>query len=71
MAKRPHITEMELSWVGDFNPKMVALHESMGADFGKKHITYRYIFDPKKRATSHRASSIPMGTKFQTKASGE
>ena len=69
MAKRPHITEMELSWVGDFNPKMTALHNAMGADFGKKHITYRYIFDPKKRAETHRAGSIPTGTKFQTKAS--
>lgn len=69
MAKRPHITEMELSWVGDFNPKMRVLHESMGADFGKKHITYRFVFDPKKRAESHRAGSIPVGTKFQSKES--
>jgi hypothetical protein len=37
--------ELELSWVGDFNDKMLALHESMGATFSKKHATMRYIFN--------------------------
>jgi hypothetical protein len=36
--------EMELSWVGDFNDKMLALHEAMGGVLGKKHATMRYIF---------------------------
>ncbi|WP_295772703.1 GNAT family N-acetyltransferase [uncultured Mucilaginibacter sp.] len=36
--------EMELSWVGDFNDKMLALHEAMGGVFGKKHATMRCIF---------------------------
>ncbi|MDT3401835.1 GNAT family N-acetyltransferase [Mucilaginibacter terrae] len=36
--------EMELSWVGDFNDKMIALHEAMGGVLGKKHATMRYIF---------------------------
>mgnify|MGYP003487947309 FL=1 len=36
--------ELELSWVGDFNTKMIALHEATGATFSKKHITYRYTF---------------------------
>lgn len=31
----------ELSWVGDFNPAMMALYKASGAAFGKKHITYR------------------------------
>jgi hypothetical protein len=35
---------LELSWVGDFNEKMVALHNSMGATFANKHLTMRYIF---------------------------
>ncbi|MGQ1945831.1 GNAT family N-acetyltransferase [Geofilum sp. OHC36d9] len=69
MAKRPHITEMELSWVGDFNPKMRALHESMGATFGKKHITYRMVFDPAKRDVPQRAGSIPVDTKYRDKES--
>jgi hypothetical protein len=36
--------ELELSWVGDFNDKMLAIHEATGAKFGKKHATMRYIF---------------------------
>ena len=34
-------TELELSWVGDFNEKMLAIHEATGAKFGKKHLTLR------------------------------
>lgn len=37
-------TELELSWVGDFNDKMLSLHEATGATFGKRHATMRYIF---------------------------
>jgi hypothetical protein len=36
--------ELELSWVGDFNDKMIAMHKAMGAVFGKKHLTMRYLF---------------------------
>ena len=32
--------EGELSWVGDFNDKMIAIHKGLGAVPGKKHITY-------------------------------
>lgn len=38
---------IELSWVGDFNPKMRALHEGVGAKFARKHVTYRIRFDGK------------------------
>lgn len=34
-------TELELSWVGDFNDKMLAFHEATGATFGKRHLTMR------------------------------
>ncbi|MCT4588691.1 MAG: GNAT family N-acetyltransferase [Carboxylicivirga sp.] len=63
--KNPHLKELELSWVGDFNPKMRVLQESMGAAFGKKHITYRYIFDNKNNEKV-RAASIPVDTKYNT-----
>lgn len=36
--------ELELSWVGDFNSKMLALHEAMNVKFGKRHVTMRYLF---------------------------
>ncbi len=61
MKKMPHITEMELSWVGDFNPKMRALHESVGATFAKKHVTYRCLFD--KDTSTKRSTIIPVDTK--------
>lgn len=37
---RGHYEEGELSWVGDFNDKMIAIHKGLGAVPGKKHITY-------------------------------
>ncbi|MCK9204398.1 MAG: hypothetical protein M0P58_08205 [Bacteroidales bacterium] len=61
MKKKPHITEVELSWVGDFNPKMRALHESVGAVFAKRHITYRKIFSDD--IAFQRSTIIPVDTK--------
>ena len=60
MDKRPHYNELELSWVGDFNPKMQALHESTGSKFAKRHITYRKLFDDTK---SKRSSIISVDTR--------
>lgn len=37
-------TELELSWVGDFNEKMIAIHQATGATFGKRHLTMRKVF---------------------------
>jgi len=61
MKKKPHITELELSWVGDFNPKMRALHESVGAVFAKRHITYRKLFFSDDEF--QRSTIIPVDTK--------
>jgi hypothetical protein len=36
--------ELELSWVGDFNDKMLSIHQATGATFGKRHLTMRKIF---------------------------
>ena len=66
MSKLPQYAEVELSWVGDFNPRMRALHESVGATFGKRHITYRYIFDDEKR-NEKRATAIPFDPRFMNK----
>lgn len=65
VEQKAELKELELSWVGDFNPKMRVLQESMGAAFGKKHITYRYIFNQKEEAKV-RATSIPVDTKYST-----
>jgi hypothetical protein len=36
--------ELELSWVGDFNDKMLAIHDATGSVFGKKHATMICVF---------------------------
>ena len=48
MDRKPQYTEFELSWVGDFNPKMISLYLNTGAVHVKTHHTYRYLFDRNK-----------------------
>ena len=45
--KKPWFKELELSWVGDYNPKMIAIYEALGAKKAKTHITYRYLINDK------------------------
>ncbi|MEO8766619.1 MAG: GNAT family N-acetyltransferase [Ginsengibacter sp.] len=44
VVPRNTITQAELAWVGDFNKKMLALHEATGAIREKVHRTYRRVF---------------------------
>jgi hypothetical protein len=37
--------DMELTWIGDFNPKMLRIAESLGAHRSRRLITYRKLFD--------------------------
>jgi hypothetical protein len=46
VAKRLHYKEIELSWVGDYNPRMRKVYEQIGAVQKKIHVTYRFLFDP-------------------------
>lgn len=48
MLKKPWYNDMEMSWVGDFNPKMNALFKSFGAKQTLTHLTMRYLFDTEK-----------------------
>lgn len=48
MYSKPWFKEMELSWAGDFNPKIIALYESVGGKHMKTHYTMRYLFDREK-----------------------
>jgi hypothetical protein len=50
--RKPHYTEIEFSWVGDFNPKMRKIFMSVGCKSVKHYITYRYLFD--RNAEYHR-----------------
>ena len=45
--KKTYYKELELSWVGDFNPKMMAIYEAIGAQKAKTHITFRYYINSK------------------------
>ena len=49
----PRYDDLEMNWIGDFNPKMIRVVEQVGGDIVKTHITYRKLFDetkPFKRA---------------------
>lgn len=48
MERKPHYTEVEFSWVADFNPKMRKIFISVGGVPSKNYITYRYLFDRSK-----------------------
>lgn len=56
LYRKPWYKEMELSWAGDFNPKIISLYESVGGKKAKTHYTMRYLFDRNK--TFHRAPVI-------------
>ena len=45
--KKTFYKELELSWVGDFNPKMMSIYQAIGAEKAKVHITYRFLFNDK------------------------
>jgi hypothetical protein len=45
MKRKLWYNQTELSWVGDFNPKMMAMYISVGGVHAKTHYTMRYLFD--------------------------
>lgn len=51
IKKRFKYKELQLNWIGDFNPPMMKIAESAGATVYKTHITYRYLFDRNKTFT--------------------
>jgi hypothetical protein len=47
-------TEYEMQWIGDFNPKMISIAESLGETFRSRNLTtYRYLFDKTKEFKRH------------------
>ncbi|MCK4923147.1 MAG: hypothetical protein KAS71_19000, partial [Bacteroidales bacterium] len=48
MKRKPEYTEIEFSWVGDFNPKMKKIFLGVGSESVKHYITYRFLFDRNK-----------------------
>lgn len=45
--------DIELQWIGDFNPKMMRVADNLGAHVTKTHITYRYLFDRERAYERH------------------
>lgn len=62
MKKNMHIDTIEMSWVGDFNAKMRALHEAVGGQFAMRHWTMRKLFDPKAEAKQMKKIELGAGT---------
>ena len=57
LKRKPHYTEVEFSWVADFNPRMRKIFTSVGSIPVKNYITYRYLFD---RTKEFRRYPIPL-----------
>src|SRR5699024_3249085 len=45
--------DYEMQWIGDFNPKMVNIARSLGAEVTRELATYRYLFDREKEFKRH------------------
>lgn len=45
--------DYEMQWIGDFNPKMINIAESLGTTHTRKLATYRYLFDRNKEFRRH------------------
>lgn len=43
----------EMQWIGDFNPKMINIAESLGPARTRRLVTYRYLFDRNKEFRRH------------------
>lgn len=43
----------EMQWIGDFNPKMINIAESLGTHRSRRLATYRYLFDREKKFKRH------------------
>ncbi|MCU0353579.1 MAG: hypothetical protein MUD08_07570 [Cytophagales bacterium] len=45
--------DLEMNWIGDFNPTMMKVNELMGGKIIKTHVTYRKLFDETKPFERH------------------
>lgn len=53
LRKHTDFKETELQWIGDFNPKMVKIAETLDTTVTRKLVTYRYLFDRNKIFERH------------------
>lgn len=48
-----HYEEYEMQWIGDFNPKMIAVAESLTQERSRTLTTFRYLFDRNRPFNRH------------------
>lgn len=53
LRKHTDFKVTELQWIGDFNPKMIKIAESLDTTVTRKLATYRYLFDRNKEFKRH------------------
>ncbi len=53
IQKYTSYSDYEMQWIGDFNPKMVAIADNIGASKSRVLKTYRYLFDRTKEFKRH------------------
>ncbi len=51
---RAQYEDYEMQWIGDFNPKMINIVESLGTTANRTLRTYRYLFDRTKEFKRHK-----------------
>ncbi|MFM9029020.1 MAG: hypothetical protein ACKOQ6_13675, partial [Bacteroidota bacterium] len=59
--KEGHYKDLVITWIGDCNPKMIAIVEGLGARKFREMATYRYLFD--RNAEFRRKPMANMGRK--------
>jgi hypothetical protein len=51
---KPRYEKYEMQWIGDFNPKMLNIADSLGETFRSRNLTtYRFLFDRQKEFKRH------------------
>ncbi len=50
---KPIYDDYEMQWIGEFNPKMINVSESLGTYRSRILTTYRYLFDPTREFKRH------------------
>ena len=53
LKKHTGYTDLEMQWIGDFNPKMLGVIDFLGATEDRRLATYRYLFDRTRPFTRH------------------
>lgn len=56
VGKKNQYKELVITWIGDFNPKMIHVIENLGAKKLRTMATYRYLFD--RKAKFERAKKV-------------